>query len=277
MRKRKSVFVADDDLNDGSDSDLSQEGYMPREREERIHYIPDETFRVGADGRVRTTFSTIPTPASSAKKSTTTLNTDGTPNPEPAKQNWETEFSEFDAEYGPGIQSGPRTSRESDDPHGQWARLHREEFLDKTVRHDGRGDYLDQRMCAGTGCSAADPSYQCLNCLHPCLYCEGCVRGIHERIPFHRLERWNGRSFQRCSPKEEVLFLVLYLFNASPPREGVSLLTLHGASGRGGVGVTAESAGTDFPLGNRISRLPKLRMTGWRFMKGVPMIPSYGI
>ncbi|KAJ7698223.1 hypothetical protein B0H14DRAFT_2417944, partial [Mycena olivaceomarginata] len=86
-----------------------------------------------------------------------------------------------------------------DNPHAQWARDDREDFLDELVRHDGRGDYVLQAVCAGAQCQATAPSYRCSDCFHPCLYCEACVTAIHERMPLHHLERWNGRSMERCT------------------------------------------------------------------------------
>ncbi|KAJ6483368.1 hypothetical protein C8R45DRAFT_830406, partial [Mycena sanguinolenta] len=73
-------------------------------------------------------------------------------------------------------------------------------FLDELLRHDGQGDYHVQRLC-GTGCGAANPSYRCSDCLHPCLYCVACVKTIHERIPFHHIEHWDGSCFTWCSLK----------------------------------------------------------------------------
>lgn len=89
MSKRKVSFFADaEDLNDDSDSDDSIEGYAPRSRTERIHYIPDEKVRVAADGRIRSTISAVPTPASPAKKSRVTLNPDAPP-PDSLRRDWE--------------------------------------------------------------------------------------------------------------------------------------------------------------------------------------------
>lgn len=86
------------------------------------------------------------------------------------------------------------------------------------MRHDGRGDFVDQVVCAGAGCVAAKPVYRCSDCIHPCLYCRACAKSIHERTPFHHIEvgvcfvmkspgysqyvqEWDGTSFKRCSMK----------------------------------------------------------------------------
>ncbi|KAJ7683938.1 hypothetical protein B0H14DRAFT_2422270, partial [Mycena olivaceomarginata] len=77
----------------------------------------------------------------------------------------------------------------------------REEFLDELLRHDGRGDYVSQHVCGGMGCKVEGPTYRCSNCLHPCLFCRDCVKRIHERMPFHHIEEWDGTSFQRRTLK----------------------------------------------------------------------------
>ncbi|KAJ6536254.1 hypothetical protein B0H19DRAFT_1317890 [Mycena capillaripes] len=200
MTKRK-VFLDEDDLNDGSDSDDSQEGYQTRTGVERLHHIPDESTSFGSDGRIRTTFTTVPTPASPAKKSRVTLNPDLPPPPEPTNTTESWEHSEFDAEYGAGIQKGPRALRGSDRPHEQWARLDRLDFLDEVLRHDGRGDYIYQATCAGDDCAATGPCFRCSDCFYPCLYCKDCVVSIHRRMPLHHIEMWDGRTFKRQSLK----------------------------------------------------------------------------
>ncbi|KAJ7301763.1 hypothetical protein DFH08DRAFT_978448 [Mycena albidolilacea] len=185
MAKRKALYVEEDDLNDGSNSDDSQEGYLPRERGQRIHYIAAETITTGTRG-VRSTMSSVPMPASPAKKSRITLKPDVPAAPAFPLDDWEADYAEFDTEFGPGMQpTGPHKLRESDNPHGQWARLNHEDFLDKVLWHDGRGDYIDQMVCAGVGC----------------LYCGSCVKHLHASMPFHRIEHWENGWFRRCTLK----------------------------------------------------------------------------
>jgi hypothetical protein len=114
MSKRKAFYAEEDDLNDGSDSDDSQDGYVPRARARRVHYIPEERITVASDRRLNSTMSSIPTPASPAKKSRVTLKPDVPAGPAFSPQEWEADFAEFDAEFGPGMQtSGPRKLRDS--------------------------------------------------------------------------------------------------------------------------------------------------------------------
>ncbi|KAJ6598621.1 hypothetical protein B0H10DRAFT_2231600 [Mycena sp. CBHHK59/15] len=160
MKRKVTAIVEDDDLNDGSDSDDSLEDYVSRNRVPRIHHIPDETITVTKDGGLRSTFSTVATPASPAKKSQVVLNPDRAPSPPPQSsiyQDWQTDYSEFDAEYGSGLQQGPREQRDSDNPNEQWAHLDREDFLDEFVRHDGRGTIFINTFAPAQAMSARVP------------------------------------------------------------------------------------------------------------------------
>ncbi|KAJ7884172.1 hypothetical protein B0H14DRAFT_2339297 [Mycena olivaceomarginata] len=69
------------------------------------------------------------------------------------------------------------------------------------LRHDGRGDYIDQTVCAGSGCEATQILYRCTDCMHGSLYCGSCVKHLHASMPFHRIERWENSWFRRCSLK----------------------------------------------------------------------------
>ncbi|KAJ6556339.1 hypothetical protein B0H19DRAFT_947312 [Mycena capillaripes] len=89
-----------------------------------------------------------------------------------------------------------------DDPDEEWARLDRETFLDEVVRADGRGDYLHQTVCAAEGCKSVDIAFRCMDCMAPCLYCEACMAELHQRMPLHHIEWWNGKYFKRTSLKK---------------------------------------------------------------------------
>ncbi|KAJ7343941.1 hypothetical protein DFH08DRAFT_810478 [Mycena albidolilacea] len=180
MAKHKALYVEEDDLNDGSDSDDLQEGYLPHERGQRVHYIAAETITTGTHG-VHSTMSSVPTLASPAKKSRIMLKPDVPAAPAFPLDDWEADYTEFDADFGPGMQpTGPRKLRKSDNPHSQWARLDREDFLDEVLRHDGRGDYINQTLC---------------------LYCSSCVKHLHASLPFHRIEHWENSWFRWCTLK----------------------------------------------------------------------------
>jgi hypothetical protein len=122
MAKRKVTLVTidEDDVNDGSGSDDSREDYKPRTGVERLHHVPNEAISMGSSGRVRSTFTTAAVPASPSKKTRTILNPDFDPpavdfsSLEEQVGSWEQDFSEFDAEYGVGLQpQGPRALRDS--------------------------------------------------------------------------------------------------------------------------------------------------------------------
>ncbi|KAJ7798239.1 hypothetical protein B0H14DRAFT_3492715 [Mycena olivaceomarginata] len=123
LPKRKNrVFRDDDDLNDGSGSDDSDVGYMPRQAAPRIHYVQDESTTVTTTGgRIRYNKSTVPTPASPAKKSQHKIQEapplSQTPN-DNVRESWDADFADFDAEYGPGLEKEARDLRDSDNPHG---------------------------------------------------------------------------------------------------------------------------------------------------------------
>ncbi|KAJ7776683.1 hypothetical protein B0H14DRAFT_2631689 [Mycena olivaceomarginata] len=154
MTKRKkatSIKIYDNDLNDGSGSDDAATGYTPRaatQQTQRVHHLSEETVSVGADGRLLSTFTQLAVPASPSKRARAALNPDNPPSPPepvPSSESWIEDFSEFDAEYGPGLQSGPRELRGSDNPNEQWACMDREMFLDELIRQDGHGDYAGQK------------------------------------------------------------------------------------------------------------------------------------
>ncbi|KAJ6609627.1 hypothetical protein B0H10DRAFT_2297035 [Mycena sp. CBHHK59/15] len=195
--------IDEDDFED--DSDDPREDHAPRHSLQRVEFIPDETISVARDGRIRLTLTQIEGPASPSKKSQVpgVLNPDMPPLPalQSSHEGWEENFSEFDAEYGPGFQQGPREPRSSDDPNEQWVRLDREDFLDELIRHDGRGEYIDQTVCAGEGCETTDAPFRCIDCFHGRLYCKECMVKVHQRMPLHHVEMWKGTCFKRCTLK----------------------------------------------------------------------------
>jgi hypothetical protein len=119
MTKRKkasSSRIYEDDLNDGSGSDDAATGYTLRaatQLTERVHHIPEETISVAADGCLLSTFTQLAVPASPSKRAQAALNPDNPPSPPEPIPSWMEDFSEFDAEYGPGLQSGPWELRAS--------------------------------------------------------------------------------------------------------------------------------------------------------------------
>ncbi|KAJ6558713.1 hypothetical protein B0H10DRAFT_2120544 [Mycena sp. CBHHK59/15] len=159
---------------------------------------------MGAGGRTRRTHTLLPTPASPSKKSTVKLRPDLPSALLPDVHDYavpDPDFINFDAEYGGGIEKGPRGTRASDDPNALWVSLDRSEFLDELLRLEGRGDYQDQEICAAEMCRNSAPRYRCKDCMVLCLYCETCIVQLHQAMPLHRIEEWKGESFQRRTLK----------------------------------------------------------------------------
>ncbi|KAJ6479437.1 hypothetical protein C8R47DRAFT_1218996 [Mycena vitilis] len=205
MSKRKvTISIEEEDIDDGSGSDISVDDYTPRPGFTRVRNAPDEAITVARDGRLRSTFTAVPTPASPSKRRPGVLTDDVAPPPEPQYQSragWQESISEFDAEYGPGVQHAPRDLRPSDSPNALWVRDDRVLFLDELLRLDGRGEHAGQQQCAGEGCKATDFPYRCKDCLQACLYCKECVVRSHRRTPLHHIEKWSDGSFHRCTLK----------------------------------------------------------------------------
>ncbi|KII82921.1 hypothetical protein PLICRDRAFT_83984, partial [Plicaturopsis crispa FD-325 SS-3] len=74
-----------------------------------------------------------------------------------------------------------------------------DEFLDEVIRHEGRGGFTDE-LCS---CGAATARFRCKDCVgHPALLCKECVLAMHAHSPYHALEDWNGRFFEKRTLKE---------------------------------------------------------------------------
>ncbi|KAF7349139.1 hypothetical protein MVEN_01436100 [Mycena venus] len=181
-------LLEEDDINDGSGSDDGREGYVLRHATaglKRIHHIPDERITKSASA-LKPDIAPPPPPESAPEHS--------------HSEDWQADFAEFDAEYGEGIQSGPRDQRTSDDPGEQWARLDRPIFLDEILRLDGRGEHGYQQESCAEGCGAKEPNFRCIECMDPSLYCEG-MHGedaLAHAVPSPR-GKWDGRHF---TPKD---------------------------------------------------------------------------
>ncbi|KAG1878448.1 hypothetical protein C8R48DRAFT_745161 [Suillus tomentosus] len=65
-------------------------------------------------------------------------------------------------------------------------------FLLEFLHLEGRGDFA-QATCF---CGKANPMFRCEDCHGTDLMCHTCTLCVHERQPLHRIECWNGTSFQ---------------------------------------------------------------------------------
>lgn len=71
----------------------------------------------------------------------------------------------------------------------------RDELLQNLLDSRGPCDELECSVC-----SAPTPElYRCLNCTHTPLYCHSCIVSVHQRLPFHKIEKWNSSFFEAAT------------------------------------------------------------------------------
>ncbi|KAJ7745165.1 hypothetical protein B0H14DRAFT_2637195 [Mycena olivaceomarginata] len=87
----------------------------------------------------------------------------------------------------------------SDLPFRTWALGHRDEYLDKVLRGEGRGDAAIYSFCGG--CGERDPEYCCENqaCYGTQMFCRSCIVARHQVLPTHWIQEWNGSFFEHVS------------------------------------------------------------------------------
>ncbi|KAJ7661813.1 hypothetical protein B0H17DRAFT_1185128 [Mycena rosella] len=75
----------------------------------------------------------------------------------------------------------------------------RDEYLDKMLRLEGRGNSISHATCAL--CGSDGPMFRCAQqlCHGPEMFCEACVVVKHVFLPTDWIEQWNGEYFERCS------------------------------------------------------------------------------
>ncbi|KAJ7120873.1 hypothetical protein C8R44DRAFT_623095 [Mycena epipterygia] len=95
-----------------------------------------------------------------------------------------------------------------DDPLRQWAKDHADTFLAEFLRLEGRGEHRDTSACSG--CLRGVPDHHCVHCLGGGeLLCASYIVERHRQLPFHRIQYWTGRAFERKTLKELGLRLQL--------------------------------------------------------------------
>ncbi|KAG1819100.1 uncharacterized protein BJ212DRAFT_1446228 [Suillus subaureus] len=68
------------------------------------------------------------------------------------------------------------------------------------LHHNGRGDSISSSVCGACG---INPSiYHCKDCFTPMLSCQTCIVQAHAHLPVHRIEKWNGESFQTLTLRD---------------------------------------------------------------------------
>ncbi|KAJ7019382.1 hypothetical protein C8F04DRAFT_1197732, partial [Mycena alexandri] len=76
---------------------------------------------------------------------------------------------------------------------------HRDEYLDKMLHLEGRGDFAVYSACGG--CGAARPAFRCKHqsCYGPGMFCQLCIVARHQVLPTHWIQEWTGDFFKRVS------------------------------------------------------------------------------
>ncbi|KAJ3530921.1 hypothetical protein NMY22_g8368 [Coprinellus aureogranulatus] len=95
-------------------------------------------------------------------------------------------------------------------------------FLRIVITLEGKGEH-SSNVCCGSGVSTRPCSreavYRCLCCDNMGMMCRDCMREAHACHPFHRIQMWNGRYFERVSLKSTGLRIQL----GHPPGESCLL------------------------------------------------------
>lgn len=64
---------------------------------------------------------------------------------------------------------------------------------------------------AAAGGATQTPLFRCRDCIGGRVFCQDCVILIHDTMPLHRIERWNGSFYERQSPTEPQAHQLMYL------------------------------------------------------------------
>ncbi|KAG5220403.1 CxC2 domain-containing protein [Salix suchowensis] len=72
----------------------------------------------------------------------------------------------------------------------------RDAFLREFIRLEGRDDAT--ALCPTPDCPMP-AAFRCPQCFDTRLFCQDCIVANHTANPFHQVERWNSRFFDRCS------------------------------------------------------------------------------
>ncbi|KAH9828984.1 uncharacterized protein C8Q71DRAFT_718824 [Rhodofomes roseus] len=84
-----------------------------------------------------------------------------------------------------------------DHPLKEWTN-HIDEWLAELIRLEGRGSFASE-TCAG--CLSTETLYRCEDCCDLQLFCRDCTVSRHQCNPFHRVEGWANRRFQKTTLK----------------------------------------------------------------------------
>lgn len=72
----------------------------------------------------------------------------------------------------------------------EWKETHRNVYMPVYLEHAGRRNIQCQ------GCQGSEPAnLRCIDCFGSHCFCQACILEIHQKLPCHRLEKWNGDCF----------------------------------------------------------------------------------
>ncbi|KAF6764603.1 hypothetical protein DFP72DRAFT_986468 [Ephemerocybe angulata] len=77
-----------------------------------------------------------------------------------------------------------------------------EEYLEELLRLDGMGSAEERRSCHRCNVSLTidgGATYRCRDCAPNVLWCGDCVVEDHRRVYLHRIQKWNGKFFERVT------------------------------------------------------------------------------
>ena len=61
-----------------------------------------------------------------------------------------------------------------------------------------------------SNCQQLLGTHQCQDCFGPIIWCDACCLKTHSRLPFHRIQTWNGQFFERTDFLRSTLCLDLH-------------------------------------------------------------------
>ncbi|KAG1900018.1 uncharacterized protein F5891DRAFT_980633 [Suillus fuscotomentosus] len=111
-------------------------------------------------------------------------------------QAWDQSSTDFNADYedfGNKEPIGRKKTKSPNDYLWEW-KFQTDDYL--RILHEREAPPADKSCCL---CSAESTVYRCHDCLGEPLFCLKCCRDEHQRLPFHKIGKWNGGFFEETS------------------------------------------------------------------------------
>ncbi|KAI6151215.1 hypothetical protein BKA82DRAFT_3975358 [Pisolithus tinctorius] len=102
-----------------------------------------------------------------------------------------------------------------DDPFKEWAGFngeeygYREEYLFEELRLESRGDAAKWCSCEVASGMPNERLFRCEDCHGVTLSCQTCCLATHQRLPLHKIKKWNGKFFEHVTLKQLGLIVQL--------------------------------------------------------------------